>query len=290
MKTSLDCVPCFMRQALKGARLAAPGDMDIQERTVRAMAELLSVTDLSVPPPALAALFYRRISEITGTADPFLELKKIANAAALELLPELEQRLERDAAAGLDTLRIALGISLVGNYIDSGVPHDFPWQDALKSEVDGVHLEAYDLFREKVKAGAEVMILGDNAGEIVLDQLLVKELQKLGCSVVYVVRGKVVLNDAVLQDAEETGLTKLCEVVSSGTDAPGTVRERCNPEFVQRMDSAEVLISKGQGNYESLEGENMNIFFAFKAKCPVVAEKLAVSEGTSLFLYQNNRT
>lgn len=145
--------------------------------------------------------------------------------------------------------------------------------------------DAYPAFRGRIAPGAKVLILGDNAGEIGLDTLLVKKLASLGAEVAYAVRETPVLNDATMEDAEIVGLTRLCRVLSSGSDAPGAVLGRLNPQTRRLMDEADVLLSKGQGNFESLEGRMGNVFFALKAKCRAVALALDVPQGSSVFVH-----
>lgn len=282
MRTSSDCFACFMEQAARGAWQIAPDDIALRERLVRRMAELLAGADLDRPPPDLAAEYYPVLTEANGGADLFAVHKEQANTRVLALLPQLEAYV-RDSA---DPLRAALGLSLVGNYIDAGVGIEYDWEHALEAEKGAPWgRDAYPAFRERIRPGAKVLILGDNAGEIGLDTLLVKELAGLGAEVVYAVRETPVLNDATMEDAEIVGLTRLCRVLSSGSDAPGAVLDRINPQTRRLMDEADVLLSKGQGNFESLEGRMGNVFFALKAKCRVVAHALDVAQGSSVFVH-----
>ncbi|TVM18856.1 hypothetical protein DPQ33_05195 [Oceanidesulfovibrio indonesiensis] len=282
MRTSSDCFACFMEGAARVARRVAPHDDALGERLVRRMAELLARADLDRPPPDLAAEFYPELTDPLGIVDLFADHKDEANARVLELLPGLEQTVRQAS----DPLRAALGLSLVGNYIDAGVSMEFDWEHALEAEKHAAWgEEAYPVFRERIRPGAQVLIMGDNAGEIGLDTLLVKVLSEMGAEVTYAVRDKPVLNDATLADAELVGMTRLCRVVSSGSDAPGAVLGRLNAETLRLMGRADVLLSKGQGNFESLEGRLNNVFFALKAKCRVVAAALNVEQGASVFVH-----
>ncbi len=282
MRTSSDCFACFMEQAARGARLVAPYDVALREKLVRQMAELLAGADLDRPPPDLAAEYYPKLTEAFGGKDLFARHKDAANARVLELLPSLEAVVRESD----DPLRAALGLSLVGNYIDVGVGTEYDWEHALEAEKHAEWgEEAYPVFRERIRPGAHVLIMGDNAGEIGLDTLLVKALSELGAEVTYAVRERPVLNDATMADAKLVGMTRLCRVVSSGSDAPGAVLGRLNAETRRLMDRADVLLSKGQGNFESLEGRVDNVFFALKAKCRVVAAALNVEQGASVFVH-----
>ncbi|MGE4298966.1 MAG: DUF89 domain-containing protein [Desulfovibrionaceae bacterium] len=294
MHTSLDCLPCFLRQALKAARVAAPDNGAAHEATVRAWAAYLAEADLTRPAPCLAGDLYPMATRLAGVDDPYAAHKHAANTRVLDLLPGLAGVV----AASPDPLHAALALAIIGNYIDAGVDHAFDWEHALADEThvfSGAHGngDAYTAFAHAACDGARVLILGDNAGEIGLDTLLVRQLKGRGCAVTYAVRGAPILNDATLEDAAFVGMDALCEVVSSGSDAPGTVRSRVTPGFAARMADADCIVSKGQGNLESLYGTPWPglppVYYAFKAKCPVIATKLHVREGASLFISEPAR-
>ncbi|MGE4293581.1 MAG: DUF89 domain-containing protein [Desulfovibrio sp.] len=283
MKTELDCLPCFFRQALTGARTASPNDAGVHERVLLELAGLLPCFDLNQPPPALAGKLYELLRRVTGVDDCFAEEKRRANARVLELLPELGQRVR----ASSDPLATALEISIIGNYIDAGVEQRFDWEHELE-QVDGTLDPAgLETFRRRLVPGVRVLIVGDNAGEIGLDKLLVGELLALGAGVAYAVRDRPVLNDATLADAREVGLDRLCEVISSGADTPGAVLPRCTPGFRERLRNADLVLAKGQGNYEALTDSGLDVYFAFKVKCPVVAQRTCLPEMSSVFLRES---
>lgn len=280
MNTSLSCIPCFFSQALSAARRARADDEAMHRRAVLALAEMLPGLDLDQSPPALARHLYGLIAEITGEADVFAQEKQRANSRALELLPGL--RRERDAAP--NPLRRALEFAIIGNYIDCGVVREFDWEAELENVKGDMDADACREFDRRAAQGRSVLVLGDNAGEIALDRLLVELLVERGCQVVYAVRGAPVINDATLEDARRVGMTELCEVVSSGVDTPGTVLDRCAPEFLERMDRADLVLSKGQGNFEALCHARPDFFFAFKVKCALVADMTGSPIGHSMLL------
>lgn len=281
MKTRLDCLPCLLNQGLKGARLSAPENQEVHKKILFTWASRLPSLDLNQPPPVIAGELYADISTLLGTPDPFIEDKKTANIKALELLPRLQEIVEKSR----DPLAKALEISIIGNYIDSGVAKDFHWEEKLKTENQELDRENYSLFRQRVQQNKKIMILGDNAGEIALDTILVSQLQKMDCQVTYVVRDKPIINDATLEDAELTGMTELCRVISSGVRTPGTVLSNCSPEFLEKFYQTPIILSKGQGNFEALSEESLQIFFAFKIKCQVVADLTGQPEGKSALVY-----
>lgn len=280
MNTSLECMPCFMKMVLREAQLACPGDEDMHRQIVRAWGRKLSELDLTLPPPAIARHLANLISSMTGCGDLYLKDKHEANVRVLELLPSLKELVasERRTPGG-DPLGLVLELAIIGNYIDRGIDIDIDWEAELKSVSQTISPEVLREIKQLAVSGADVLILGDNTGEIVLDMLLVEELQRRGCHVTYAVRSQPVINDSTMVDAEFVGMTQLCEVVESGVDTPGTVIDRCTPKFLERMRNASLILSKGQGNFESLEGVWPDIFCAFKVKC----QRVAVEAGLELF-------
>jgi uncharacterized protein with ATP-grasp and redox domains len=138
----------------------------------------------------------------------------------------------------------------------------------------------YNQFKESLNKVNTIIYLADNAGEVVFDRLLIEELvEELGKQVIYAVRGKPIINDALIEDAIFCGINKVAKITSSGSDAPGTIMKYCSSEFIELYQNAELIISKGQGNYEALSEEDKLIFFLFKAKCPVIAENVGCNVG-----------
>lgn len=270
---------CFMKMAVRGARLAAPDDHEAHERVVRKWGAMLPDIDFSQSPPSIARLLNRLICTETGCGDVFEEDKIESNRAVMDVLPDIRRVVE----ASDHPLATALEAAIIGNYIDRGVDHDFDWADELARLEKVLDETVVREFADRCVTDADVLVVGDNAGEIVLDTLLVSQLQQAGCRVSYAVRSKPVLNDALMADARMVGMTDLCEVVESGVDTPGTVLERCSPEFLNRMKKADLIVCKGQGNFEALHGRMPGVFFAFKAKCRRVADQTGKPVGCSVF-------
>lgn len=284
MDTALDCMPCFMRMAVNEARLACPDDLALQHEIIKTWGREIGSLDLTQPPPAIARRLAVLVREKTGCGDLYARDKAEANRWVASLMPGLKERLEAERAApDGDPLGLALEMAIIGNYIDRGVDIDFDLEGEIATVARTVPSEVLDAFRERIVPGASVLILGDNTGEIVLDKLLVEELTQRGCEVTYAVRSAPVLNDATMEDAEAVGMTALCPVVESGVDTPGTVLDRCTPEFLGRMRAADVILSKGQGNFESLAGRWPGVFCAFKVKCGRLSAETGLEVGSSAF-------
>jgi hypothetical protein len=277
VKAYLDCYPCFLSQTLKTARLLTSDEKKIKNILDKVAAELPQI-NFAATPAEIGREVYRIIARESGIGDPYRSLKKIWTEKALHLYPYLKKLIR----AAADPLFLAVRVAIVGNVIDFGVNREFD----LEKEVEQIlhqplMINHYQRFRDTLEKTSRVLYIADNAGETVFDRLLIEEMAK---PVIYVVREKPVINDAVRQDAEEAGLNEVAEIISSGVDAPGTVLSLCSEEFRKMFFSAEMIISKGQGNYEGLSGEKGPLFFLLKAKCEVIARELNVPLGSLLLI------
>lgn len=272
MKAHLDCYPCFVRQALNTARLLYQDEPSIK-RVVDAACRKLGLLSYDVPPPEISRRLYQTIRRVSGIDDPYRDLKQRSIEQALGLLPGLRRLIDRSP----DPLVAAARIAVAGNVIDFGVDADFD----LQKEVESVMSRPFgidhspDLLRS-VKSAGKVLYVGDNAGESVFDRLLI---EKLGRPVVYAVRERPIINDATRQEAVDSGLAEVAEIISCGCTAPGVILPRASKEFLRAYRDADLIISKGQGNYECLSEERGPIFFLLKAKCTVIAGHLGVRLG-----------
>ena len=283
MRTALDCIPCFARQALEAARFVTD-DPAVHERTVRDVLRMAAEMDLAQCPPAVAQRIHRQLREITGVEDAYRAVKDRFNRLALDMLPELAATIEQSA----DPLYMALRLAIAGNVIDLGVNGGLT-EDETRRAVAGALDEPFhgdfDAFRRAVEDARSILYLADNAGEIVFDRLLIEQIPTGRVTVV--VRGRPVLNDATMVDAEAAGLCDWVEVIDNGSDAPGTLLDDCSQEFKRRFTEADLILAKGQGNFETLSDEPHNIFFLLKAKCSVIAAHVGVPIGTHVLARPN---
>ena len=284
MRTYLDCIPCFYRQALDAARLAGADEIT-QKKIIDKISQLIPNFSLETAPPEMGREIYNLVGKISGVKDPFKEIKENSNKFALKLYPKLKQEINNSE----DRLLTAIKLSIIGNIIDYGaknslnvveeIDHLFQGNFMINNENSSTTFK-YNQFKESLNKVNTIIYLADNAGEVVFDRLLIEELvEELGKQVIYVVRGKPIINDALIEDAIFCGINKVAKVISSGSDAPGTILKHCSPEFIELFQKAELIISKGQGNYESLSEEDKSIFFLFKAKCPVIAKDIGCEVG-----------
>ncbi|MBU4443512.1 DUF89 family protein [bacterium] len=272
MKTYLDCLPCFLQQTLRAGRIATD-DEKILKQLLDDVGMMLKDIPLDNTPPETGMLIYQKISQITGNKDPYKVIKKENIDNALSLYPEMEKLVDRSN----DKLLTAIKLAIAGNVIDFGVNREFDIEKEISETLrNELVLKDYEDFKEALDKAKGILYIGDNAGEAVFDKILIEQLKK---PVVYVVRGRPVINDVTFQDAVSAGIDKVARVISSGTPAPGTILKTCNLDFIKLFKSANMVISKGQGNYEGLSGEDRSISFLLKVKCHVIARNIGVKVG-----------
>ena len=286
MRTHLGCLPCFLRQALEAARMVTQ-DERIQRKVLNSVLSILSNISTQASPPEIAHLVHLRVKSITGNFDPYREIKKKQNEMALQY----ESTLSSQIAEMSDPLKAAVMFSAVGNAIDLAPSCSI--QDIYKRYMEmisrGFAWDDYELFLKKLARSKTLLYLGDNAGEIVWDKILIEEILKsFNLEITYAVRGFPILNDVTMEDAHFVGMDKIVRVISNGFDAPGTLLDRCSEEFLKKYQESDLILSKGQGNYESLSEENRPIFFLLNVKCPVIAEDIHCDIGDIILKFQSN--
>jgi len=279
MRTYLECLPCFARQTLEGARLATT-DEKLQEEILRRVFAKLATLDFSQTPPWLAREVYGIINEVSGNNDPYHEAKQDFNRRAEALLPEARKRI-RQSSRPFET---AVRLALAGNVIDFGVAGLDQKLDLLaileEALVQPLRINDLDRLEAIARTARTILYLGDNAGEILFDRLLIEEVLD-PTRVTFVVKAEPIINDATREDAVAAGLTKLVQVIDNGLRVSGTVLSETSPEFQERFQRADLVISKGQGNFETLCDEpKKNLFFLLRAKCSVVAKHLGCPGGS----------
>jgi uncharacterized protein with ATP-grasp and redox domains len=275
MKTSLECMSCFVRQALDAARMVST-DPAIHERMIREVLRWAGEMDLNMPPPAMGQRIHRKLREITGVEDPYRAAKDRLNRLALRLLPELRAKVKTAS----DPLVMAARLAIAGNVIDMGVSGNVT-ESAVYQSIRQALAKPFagdpNGFRQAVAEARSILYLADNAGEIVFDRLLIEQLP--AGRVTLAIRGSPVINDATMADARAAGLCEMAETIDNGSDAPGTILEDCSQDFVRRFREADLILAKGQGNFETLSEEPGNIVFLFQVKCAVIGKEVGLPAG-----------
>ena len=295
MKTYLDCIPCFFKQALEASRVAG-ACQKTQKEIFDRLSEILSSISLSSSPPEMGRIIYGLVREITSQNDPYKKIKDKSNKLALKLYDRLKHKVSRSD----DRLLTAVELAIAGNIIDYGVKNSLDVNKELNKilneekktlKKEDSTIFKFRHFKEALSKTGNILYLADNAGETVFDRLLIEEIKRIDRNkkVIYAVKEKPIINDALVEDAYICGIDKIAKVISCGSDAPGTVLSLCSKDFLKVYKEAGMIISKGQGNFEALSQEKRPIFFLFMAKCPVVAKDVGCNLGDEILLYHFGR-
>ncbi len=286
MTAYLDCLPCFLRQGLDAIHHVTR-DESQRQSLAREVLRILCCIETGRPPPWVSQRIHRRIRELTGSLDPYREAKMHLNQTVGTMLPELRERIR----TAPDPLVAAVRVAMVANAIDLGAKTQRTETDATQEAREACSAEAhgdFTLFHKRLENARRILYLSDNAGELAFDRLLIEQLGPH--RVTLGVRGSAVINDATLDDAEAVGLSALVPVLGNGSDAPGTLLEDCSAEFRDCFARADLIIAKGQGNYETLRDSGHNAVFLLKVKCPTVAMHINLPAGTPAMVHAWNTT
>lgn len=276
MKAQPDCLACFMNQALRTARLATANET-VHRDVLAETAASIPAMNLAVSPATLSIALYQSVIQHSGVADPFYQQKREQNALAMSLESEMRHLI----ADSDDPLLTALHVAAAGNTIDLGAlqAHEIDIHGTLKQVLhERFAIDHSDRLKRSLENCGDLLYLLDNAGEIVFDKLLIEQLLP-HTAVTAVVKAAPIINDALLEDAEEVGLTALCDVIHNGGAFIGSPLDLVPPSFLERMRAADVIIGKGQGNYETVDDFDGDVFLILKAKCEVVARHMGVRYG-----------
>lgn len=278
MQLFLDCLPCLLRQVLEAARMGSPDEATQGHIMDEAMVTLTRHRHYGSA-PAMAQAMHDIVKRHTGLADPYRDIKDRDMEAALRLEPYLT----RFAEAGPDILQSALKVAATGNVMDSALYNDLDIEACIAAEL-AKPFACSDLvaFSRELEAAGTVLIIGDNAGEAVFDKLLARVLAREH-DVCFAVRERPIINDVTAEDALLVGIDAHACVVSTGCAAPGAILDACSDGFRAQFDRADLVISKGQGNFEALSEAPRPLYFLLKAKCPKIAHALDVSVGDYVF-------
>jgi len=275
VKTELECLPCFFGQVTRAMNFAGING-DRGRGIMRRAAAIIEKASLEEVPALTTTIIHRMLRTETRT-DPYRSLKDDYNRMALDMLPLLKAI----AFGSKDRLEGAVRVAIAGNIIDFGLYESINLDHAIEESFWlPLSVDGYREFSRKVGVARSILYLCDNAGEIVFDRVLLEILRAMGKDVTAVVKGSPVINDATLDDADAAGLHKYATVIDNGNDGIGTLLESCSSHFWEAYQSADVIISKGQANYETLVGKKDDrMFFLFRVKCPVVAAFLGQKYG-----------
>jgi hypothetical protein len=227
-----------------------------------------------------------------GRTSDYSGIKKSYN----DLVLGMEDSLRREIESSADPLAKALMMARIGNYIDFGAMNQVDKDEFLAlfrdTDMRGGDLETYSSFLKECSEAHTFLLVCDNCGEIVLDKLMLEQLKKRfpHLTVSAMVRGGEVLNDATAEDAAYVGLADFAEIISNGLPIAGTIYEMLPEASKKILDKADVILAKGQGNYESMAGQGRHIFYEFLCKCELFTSRFGVPRLTGIFIEENKQS
>ncbi len=288
MKLSAYCMFCLVQRQEENIRHIQ--DEKLKSEYMRDVLLIIAASPEDVTAPVVVADINRLHREYFGSAYSFDKLKLEYN----QLMLEEEARIEQAIQTSDDPLLTALKFARAGNYIDFGAMGSVN-KNKLKTLLDSAReedlsFEEYASFKKALQRAERLVYLTDNCGEIVLDKLLISTLKRLypSLDITVIVRGLAVLNDATLEDAEMVGLTSITRVIGNGTQIAGTHLAAVNEEAGQLLASADIIISKGQGNFETLHGCGRNIYYMFLCKCDWFVSRFGLERFKGVFVNEKN--
>ncbi|WP_019228566.1 DUF89 domain-containing protein [Sedimentibacter sp. B4] len=274
MKISRECIHCLARQAVEIAE-EATSSAAMQEEIIKKSLQELGQLDFNETAPEIGFRMHQHSKKITGIVDPYKRLKEQYNEVAQEIYEKITE--EKWLIRTEDPFDMACRLAIAGNIIDFSVGLKLEPSDVVKSVEDSIK---HDIFgtgtialRKAVEKADNIMYIADNAGEIIFDKFLLMNLP--ANKVTYVVKGGPIVNDATMDDAISTGVVDLVRVIDNGHAAQGTILKNCSSAFISEFNKADLVISKGQANFETLSDvKDKNIFYLLRAKCISVASAL----------------
>lgn len=284
MKINEQCLPCLVNQAVKTANIMNASD---REELYKKIFAEMSKIDFSKTNPEIVGENYRMIKEYTGCADPYKDTKNYYNQLFLSKFDEYDEKIHSlEDAVKHEIVANIIDFNPVHSQVEEDIKHFFSNIDELKLAVNDV-----DALERDILKAESILYLGDNCGEICFDKLLIKRISELnpGCKLYFGVRGEAVVNDNTEEDAYLVGIDEYATIISNGDYALGTVLSRVSDEFREIYDKADVVIAKGQANYESLSEEQKNIYFMLMTKCKVIADNIGVKEKALVCLRKKQR-
>ena len=283
MQIQIDCYPCILSQLSELAKKAASSEEECHT-VVRRLLKLVLDAPPGTTPPEFAGYFHAVINELTGDSDPFREVKDKSTELGLALLPELREL----AAAHADPFEAAVRLAIGGNIIDYGVDPNFNLAEAeqgIRGVFDlALDHEALGELRRRMEKARTIFYMLDNCGEAVVDRLLVEPFAE---KITIGVRGKPILNDVTRREAAMSGYD-FVPITDTGDMVPGVSLRTSSAEFLEKLRSADLIVSKGQGNFESLDGlPERPIFFLLRVKCPVISRRVSAPIGSLQIIGKN---
>lgn len=282
MKAVVECIPCIFLQALNASKRITTDEKKLVE-TQHEIMRLLPALSLDMTPAELSYMVLKEVYKKSENGDPFKSEKKRSNEIMLGLYSRLSKIMEYSANTRLTALKIAV----VSNLIDLGIKDDYDLNEIMRKSVnESLKIDDSESLFEDIKNLENILYIADNAGELVADKLFIKFLNRSGITVA--VKSKPLLNDATIEDAEKVGMSEVAKVIETGSGILGTILSDCSKEFIEAYNNSDMVISKGQANFEALDGVQKNIYFLFTVKCNTIAKRFG-AKIDDLIVYKTER-
>ncbi len=290
MKMIPGCIPCLVKMSITTAKIGA-GSEDQIYRSAKAALRILLEGNLNLPAPYFSAPILREVERILKKKDPFLNPKRLSNQAGVKLAKELGRPYVEKGKGEKDRVFRAIRAAIAGNIADYAVVPDLEGnlEDKLR---EAFNLEFswldFDRFWKRLAKATYILYVCDNAGEVAFDRILIEELSKLGKKITVSVKSGPALNDALMGDAVEVGLDRVdsIKLITTGQAMMGIDLKSAGKRFQKAFDQADLVLAKGQANFECLAGKDRKIFFLTLIKCRTLEEKLGLKKGSAIFASQ----
>ena len=284
MKLNPFCLCCILNKQEKLIR--SYPDMEKKTEYMKKLMALIANTKETDCAPSLSVDIQRLYSSFWNCpAEDYTEIKKDFNRFMLNIEHTLEEKIRSSA----DPLEKALLYARIGNYIDFAALSNVNQETALtllENNSDSLDQEEYSIFLKELNSAKRLVYITDNCGEIVLDKLAIKIFKKTypDLDITVLVRGYPVINDATMDDAEEIGLTDLVKVIDNGSNVAGTWIPGINQAARKLLENADMIIAKGQGNFETMNDCGLNVYYLFLCKCDLFQRRFHAQNLQGMFL------
>ena len=272
------CVECIIAQSKRVAE-AIHADEALSQKILSTAVLMSKDFSYSQNPPEVATPLYEKMAELAEKKDLYDEVKTHSTLKALSFVPLLEQEIQKSS----EPLFTATKIAVAGNVIDLAAEVEFDLNEELEKIFHtDFAVNDFKILEEKLSKASTLLYIADNAGEHILDKIYIQTLLQLfpKLKITYMTRGRAIINDVTFEEAQEAGFEEICHLMSSGVNTPGFVYNRANKASQELFDKADVIITKGMGNYECLSDYGRkNLFFLLKVKCNVVARSIGKNLG-----------
>lgn len=274
MKISSACIPCLARQLIEISEESTQSLAD-EQKIIKAGLKILGSLEFNQTAPEIAYEIHQVAKKITQIQDPYKNLKKEYNLIAQKIYDRIIEEKWMEKAE--DKFDLACRLAIAGNIIDFSVGLNLTEKEILDSVEKSIETPLWgkgtQSLQKAILSANQILFIADNAGEIIFDKFLLDQLPLE--KVIFAVKGQAIVNDATLEDAQVAGITKKVKVIDNGFGAQGTILSQCSESFLNYFERADLIISKGQANYETLsDRQDKNIFYLMRAKCSVIANSL----------------